>query len=98
MGIRTLFSLFRCLLLPFPNLPLPHPPDGAARRILHRTPLEGVQLPALRTPPALSFYVLRVEYLVWAGSPDRYVRKNILSRKNFLVRNRRAGMATNEYL
>ena len=47
------------------------PPDGAAHGTLHRTPLEGAQLPALRTPPALSFYVLRVEYLVWAGSPDR---------------------------
>ena len=47
------------------------PPDGTAHGTLHRTPLEGAQLPALRMPPALSFYVLRVEYLVWAGSPDR---------------------------
>ena len=49
--------------------------------------MEGAQLPALRTPPALSFYVLRVEYLVWAGSPDRYVRKIILfsKKKNRLL-------------
>ena len=43
--------------------------------------MEGARLPALRTLPALSFYVLRVEYLVWAGSPDRYVRKIILFSK-----------------
>ena len=35
-------------------------------------------MPASCTLPALSFYVLRVGYLVWAGSPDRYVRKIIL--------------------
>ena len=37
----------RALLLP----PLTAPAHGT----LHRTPLEGAQLPALRTPPALSF-------------------------------------------
>ena len=63
------------------------PPDGAAHGTLHRTPLEGAQLPALRTPPALSFYVLRVEYLVWAGSPERYVRK--IEDFSFLKKNKK---------
>ena len=70
--------------MPERALSLPRPPDGAALGTLHRTPLEGARLPALRTLPALSFYVLRVEYLVWAGSPDRYVRKIILFSKETL--------------
>ena len=38
------------------------------------------------------FYVLRVEYLVWAGSPDRYVRKIILFSK------KRKAMDTDSYV